>query len=366
MGCSAATIEEERDIPDTDTNTDTETGSVPVIDSCVSPTENDHLYPPYPEVPEDCIEDYWDCPLEAGHATVNPTTVCNITEGFDSDGALQDQFWEAYNYSRDYFGAYGPVYVYFMGPTSEESNNDIWHLRAERRAVADACDSVEDQVSDFFDNPFGSEELDAANSGNGGYFSISPNSGCNPLMDLMMINPQLDEVQSITIHEYHHIFQVAHILTHDRDSDYSLNSWIMEGQATYSAARFGDETGWGPDFVDLMMAMKTYGGNVSPEGIDEFLETNTSFALDDESYWSRADYSAAAVYYQLGAWAWAYLIYTMDGDVDIVLKDFIHDVPTMGREASFEDHFGRTMDVFFVEFAEFVQGSDEDWQSILE
>ena len=44
-------------------------------------------------------------------------------------------------------------------------------------------------------------------------------------------------------------------------------SWIMEGRAAYSAVRFGDETGWGPNFVDLMMAMKAYGGNTSPEGI---------------------------------------------------------------------------------------------------
>jgi hypothetical protein len=185
-------------------------------------------------------------------------------------------------------------------------------------------------------------------------------------MDLMMVNPRLDEVRTITMHEYHHIFQVAHMRTHDRDSDYGLNSWIMEGQATYSAARFGDETGWGYDFVDLMMGMKEYGGNVSPEGIDDFLAANDGFVLADESYWERDDFSAAAVYYQLGAWAWAYLVHELDGEVDIVLKDFIHDVPAMGREASFQLHFDRTMEEFFVEFAAFTEGNDDEWRAILE
>jgi hypothetical protein len=140
----------------------------------------------------------------------------------------------------------------------------------------------------------------------------------------------------------------------------------MEGQATYSAAKFGSETGWGPDFVDIMMGMKEYGGNTSPEGIDAFLADNDGFNLADESYWERPDFSAAAVYYQLGSWAWAYLVHELDGDVDTVLKDFIQDVPAMGREASFQLHFGRTMDEFFVEFETFVGGSDDEWQAILE
>ena len=337
-----------------------------VLDECVTPTSSDYLYPPYPDVPEECIEDYWDCPLQPGYASATPHTICNITEGFDSNGKIQAQFWEAYNYSRDYFGAYGPVYVYFMGPTSEESNAEIWQLRAQRRAIVDACYPVEEQVEDFYGNPHGAEELDAANSGEGGFFSISGNSNCNPLMDLMMVNPKRGEVRTITMHEYNHIFQVAHTLTHERDSDYGLNSWIMEGQATYSAAWFGHQTGWGSDFVDLMMGMKAYGGNVSPEGIDAFLAENSSFDLADESYWSRPDFSAAAVYYQLGAWAWAYLVHDVGGDVDLVLKDFIRDVPMMGRSASFEKYFGRSMEDFFAEFAEFVKGSDAEWRAILE
>ena len=363
-GCMAPKEDEATgDTAQTETASTTSTASQ---DRCVTPTEADYLYPPYPDVPADCLSNFWDCPLEPGYASETPTTVCNITEGFDEEGTIQAQFWEAYNYSRAYFGSYGPVYVYMMGPTSEESNATIWELRAQRRAIVDACYPVEQQVDAFYDNEHGSEELAAANSGQGGYFSISGNSGCNPLMDMMVINPMVGEVRGIVMHEYHHVFQVAHMLTHDRDSDYGLSSWIMEGQATYSSAWFGEITGWGPPFVELMMGMKAYGGNTSPMGIDEFLSREGGFDLTDESYWERADVSPAVVYYQLGAWAWAYLVHSIDGDVDRALKTFIEDVPIMGRSASFELHFGRTMEEFFDEFAEFVEGDEEDWRAILE
>jgi hypothetical protein len=364
---SAAVDTSQGSAPDAGSAADAGTGAPAVIyDQCYTPGVEDLLYPPYPPIPQDCVQDFWECPYEPGYGTVNPTTVCNITEGYDSDGAIQAQFWEAYNFARDYFGAYGPVYVYFMGPTSEESNQLIWELRAQRRAVPEACYPVKQQVDSFSNNEHGNQELAAANSGEGGFFSISGNGGCNPLMDLMMINPMLDEVRAITMHEYTHVFQASHILSEDRDSDYGLNSWIMEGQATYLAAKFGEETGWGPGFEFLMMGMKHWGGNVSPQGIDAFLAEESAFQLDDESYWEQNDLSAPAVYYQLGAWAWAYLIHQVGGDYDIALKDFIKDVPVMGRAASFEKHFDRTMEDFFEEFSVFVQGSDDDWKVILD
>jgi hypothetical protein len=345
-----------------------DTGDTAVVaEACVSPTAADLLFPPWPEPPQSCIDNHWDCPLEPGYASTNPTTVCNITEGFDESAAIQAQIWEAYNFGRDYFGAWGPVYLYVLGPSSPESNALIWQLRAERRAVEDACYPVQMQVEDFVDDPWGSEELDAANNGEPGMFSIAGSTGCNPLMDMMIINPRLDEVRTITLHEYHHIFQLAHSLTHDRNSDYGLNSWIMEGQATYSAAKFGDETGWGPDFTTLMMDMKRSGGNVSPRGIDAFLANNASFDLADESYWQDTDpTAAAAVYYQLGAWAWAWLVHDRGGDVDLVLKDFVEDVPVMGKGAAFEAHFDRSIEQFFVEFAAFTAGDDAAWEAILQ
>jgi hypothetical protein len=50
----------------------------------------------------------------------------------------------------------------------------------------------------------------------------------------------------------------------------------------------------------------------------------------------------------------------------VVLKNFIKNIPTIGRAASFEQHFSMTMEDFFAAFTEFIQGSDEEWQAILD
>jgi hypothetical protein len=346
----------------------TYTGSTNIAEVCESPEPGESifpLYPIYPEVPDECIQDWWrGCELEPGYALAEPSTTCTITDGFDSSGAMQAEFWTAYNYGRDYFGAYGPVYVYFLGPTSEQSNEDIFRLRGERRAVVDACDSVEDQMGWYLGSA--QEEMAAANNGSPGMFSIAGNTPCHPIIDFVMINPKENELLGITLHEYTHVYQVAHVLSFDGESDYSLESWIMEGQATYAAAKFASQEGWGPDFTDAMMAMKKYGGNITPMGIDGFLDKGIPFDLDDESYWETGEINPGIVYYQLGAWAWAYLIDTVDGDYDVALKFFIADVPLIGKEAAFEYHFGMTLDIFFEEFDEFVLGDDAAWRAILE
>ena len=92
VGCS---VSEEKPADDTAQTTTTELSDTAggVGDLCVTPSPSDLLYPPYPEVPADCVADFWDCPLEPDYATQTPTTVCNITEGFDPTGTIQEQFW---------------------------------------------------------------------------------------------------------------------------------------------------------------------------------------------------------------------------------------------------------------------------------
>lgn len=343
-----------------------ETNPTGLTDVCITPDPGQSLYSTYPDVPADCIDDWWEggCELEPGYATIEPTTQCNITDGFDSSGAMQAEFWTAYNYGRDYFGAYGPVYVYFLGPTSEESNDDIFRLRGERRAVVDACDSVENQVGWYLNSA--TQEMAAANNGEPGMFSIAGNTPCHPIIDFVMINPMENELSGITLHEYNHVFQLAHALSFDRESDYGFESWMMEGQATYFTAKFSDLAGWGPDFEDAMMGIKHYGGNITGTGLDSFMDKGIKFQLDNESYWETGEINPGIVYYQFGAWAWAYLIHSVGGDYDIALKFFIADVPLIGKEAAFEYHFGMTIDEFFVEFEQFIQGDDEAWRAILD
>ena len=115
-----------------------------------------------------------------------------------------------------------------------------------------------------------------------------------------------------------------------------------------------------------MIAIFENGGNITLQGIEEFLREGGKFQLDDESYWITGEVNPGLVYYQLGSWAWAYLVYEMNGNYDIILKYFIEDVPIMGKEASFQLHFGRTIDEFMVEFDAFIRGTNEDVTAILD
>jgi len=102
------------------------------------------------------------------------------------------------------------------------------------------------------------------------------------------------------------------------------------------------------------------------EGIDYFLEDNSEFALNNETYWETDMNRAGMVYYQIGAWAWAYLIHSIDGDIETALKSFIQDIPQDGKSASFQRYFGKTLDEFYAEFDVFIRGSLEDTQTVLE
>ena len=70
----------------------------------------------------------------------------------------------------------------------------------------------------------------------------------------------------------------------------------MEGQATHSTAKIGEVAGWGERFESAMMAMKAYGGDISPIGIDAFLTDTDTFDFEDESDWERDDFAAPVIY----------------------------------------------------------------------
>ena len=92
------------------------------------------------------------------------------------------------------------------------------------------------------------------------------------------------------------MFQISHFGTNDHGSDFAPSSWIMEGQATHSTAKIGEVAGWGERFESAMMAMKAYGGDISPIGIDAFLTDKDTFDFEDESDWERDDFAAPVIY----------------------------------------------------------------------
>ena len=164
------------------------------------------------------------------------------------------------------------------------------------------------------------------------------------------------------LHEYHHVFQIAHCDSYqERTSDRNLNSWMAEGMATYSSARFMENLNL-IDFKSYMLELRKTGGNIGELGINDFISGEGTWHLDDDTYWKTG--GAAQVYYMLGAWATAYLIHVQGVTEVIVLKSWYFDIPRIGKSAAFEKHMGLSLNEFYTEFNAFINRSNDEVMKI--
>jgi hypothetical protein len=286
-----------------------------------------------------------------------------VADGLNADGSLLENYNRGLRYAIDYFGNYGPYHVYLLAPSSEKNIREIFRKRAENRVNPKASASPQEQIDEFLNRPNVTEEIQATLSGKaaGGltwtqdppvlYEDVTTNAterNKNPIENTWG-----------ALHEYHHVFQVAHCDTKlERTSDKYMNSWMAEGMASYSSAKFMENLGL-IDFKDYMLQLRKSGGNIGRPGINDFLASTKEWRLDDESYWDNKGPSAQ-VYYMLGAWATAYLIHVEGADEKAVLKSFFQDMPRLGKAASFEKHMGLSLEEFYKKFDHFIRTTNDD------
>jgi len=164
------------------------------------------------------------------------------------------------------------------------------------------------------------------------------------------------------LHEYHHVYQIAHCDTsQERTSDRHFCSWMAEGMATYSSAKFMENLKLA-DLKNYLLELRQNGANIGRPGINEFLAEGSGYRLEDESYWEKGN--SAQVYYMLGAWATAYLIHKRGVDEVTVLKDWWQDILPLGKSAAFKKHMGVSLEAFYIEFDAFIRQSDEEVMKI--
>ncbi len=305
--------------------------------------------------------------LESTHTSPNldPVKVVEpvlfVAAGLNTNGSLVRNYQRGLQYAMDYFGRYGPYYVYLLGPDSEQSVRHIYHQRALTRANADArLGSLEEQTQKFLNQPNIVNEIRSVLSGmaEGGltwtqdppilYEDVTTNAH----------GREKDPVENTwgALHEYHHVFQIAHCDTkQERTSEKNINSWISEGMATYSSAKFMGNLGLS-DFEDYMLQLRTSGANIGRPSINEFLRESSDWQLNDEGYWDTGEF--AQVYYMLGAWATAYLIHVLNIEEEIVLRDWYYDIPRMGKSAAFRKHMGVSLNEFYRKFDAFIRQTD--------
>ena len=300
-------------------------------------------------------------------ASVAVEPILFVADGLNADGTLVKNYQRGLQYAIDYFGNYGPYYVYLLGPDSEQSVREIYRQRAMTRVnKGPRFPAAEEQVKEFLNRQNVTTEIKSVLSGKaeGG---LSWTQEPPILYEDVTTNAkgrEKDPVENTwgALHEYHHVFQMAHCDTRqERTSEKNINSWIAEGMATYSSAKFMENLGL-IDFKDYMLELRKSGANIGRPGINEFLATTQDWQLYNESYWDSG--TSAQVYYMLGAWATAYLVYVQQIDTAIVLKNWYYDIPRIGKSAAFKKHMGLSLAEFYQKFDTFIRQTDNEVMAI--
>ena len=306
-------------------------------------------------------------PARKGLRTSQVPPVIRVAAGLNQDGSLVKNYKRGLQYAIRYFGNYGPYYVYLLGPKSETSVREIFRQRAASRVNANSSVSAQSQIEAFLTRQNVVNEIKAVLAGKaaGG---LTWTQSAPVLYEDVTTNAtsrEKDPVENTwgALHEYHHVFQMAHCdTTQPRDSDKHINSWIAEGMATYSSAKFMDNLGLA-DFKRYMLNLRKFGGNIGAPGINDFMARTPDWKLQNENYWDTGQ--SPQVYYMLGAWATAYLIHAQGIDEQVVLKEWYFDIPRIGKAAAFKKHMRLSLPDFYRKFAIFIRQSDADVMRII-
>ena len=301
-------------------------------------------------------------------AKVDSKPTFHIAKGLNHDGSLLKYYKRGLDYAVNYFGNYGPYHVYLFGPEDEKSVRAMFKERAMSRIDPSSKETVETQVGEFLSRPNVVEEIKsilAGESSGGLTWTLGPIR----IYEDITTNATERAKRPIentwgAMHEYHHVFQIAHSAAEqERTADKNSCSWMREGMATYSSAKFMENL----KFIDLreyMLELRKYGANISRPGINEFIKKNPEYRLDNETYWDEG--GAPQVYYMIGAWATAYLIHAKGIDEKIVLRDWWYDIVPMGKAAAFKKHMKISLEDFYKEFDSFIRKSDKEVMKIFE
>jgi len=304
-------------------------------------------------------------PNAEASAIVEP--ILFVADGLNPDGSLVKYYQRGLGYAIDYFGNYGPYYVYLLGSDSEKSVREIYRQRAMTRVYPGSTPAAaRKQVEDFLVSSAVVAEIKSVLSGKaeGG---LTWTQEPPILYEDVTTNAKERELNPLentwgALHEYHHVFQMAHCDTRQkRTSEKHINSWMAEGMATYSSAKFMENMGL-IDFKGYLLELRQSGANIGRPGINEFLIKTRDWQLNNEGYWNEG--GSAQVYYMLGAWATAYLIHVQHVDETVVLKDWYHDIPRIGKSAAFKKHMGLSLSEFYKEFDAFIRQTDGEVMQI--
>jgi hypothetical protein len=164
--------------------------------------------------------------------------------------------------------------------------------------------------------------------------------------------PNESDYSVVTMHEYFHAYQHAHIFTYDHGQRAELmviNPWWSEGGAEYMAQLlYSQQEGVYDDYLKDRMTWKMQSKDDLYE--NEFI---SEIPYGDRAY----------IAYDLGAWAIAYLI-SIAG-IEKYRIDFYNTLNDYGWEESFITNFGISSNEFLINFHEFLSLDIEEQLNII-
>ena len=92
-------------------------------------------------------------PTTKSQRTSTRAPVILVADGLNKDGSLVENYQRGLRYAINYFGNYGPYYVYLLGPDSETSVRTIYRQRATSRANPDPKAAARQPLAEFLRRP---------------------------------------------------------------------------------------------------------------------------------------------------------------------------------------------------------------------
>ena len=277
-------------------------------------------------------------------------------KAFDVPVSQMDQVIEYYEIASGAWGNYGPLEFWVIG-TDPLSAHKLDSLYCETRISKDNT-LTESHMQNCINREY--NFIDYANNGGAGLNTQRNEYQQYSVFIITLASkypfPNESDYNVVTMHEYFHVYQQAHIYTLDEDERADLmvrNPWWSEGGANYlSELLYSQQPGVSTNYLKDRMRWKM---NVKPD----FLAYGKR--LEDLEYGE--ENNATRFAYDLGTWFIAYLIYHVG--LDVYRVNFYDDLNEYGFEGSFIKNFGKSSEEYLNDFHSFLNMDIENQLEII-
>ncbi len=259
-----------------------------------------------------------------------------------------DKTLKWYQIASSAWGEFGPAEIWIVG-NSKDTVLDLEDLWCDIRTEKDTKWNKEWDCANEYWSPFARYVDDGGAAVSTYYRDYIDYHFFLVTMGPKYPSPDEDDYKVVTMHEYFHIYQHAHISNIDDEGPSSAKRdekmggadkpWFAEGGAEYMAQLlYSRQPNVRSNYLKEIMDRKAY-------SIGEYLDYGKP--LKDLTY------SDPVQTYDIGTWLVAYIVDKVGEETFRV--NFYRDLDGLGFEESFKKHFGMGSDQLIIEFDEWIK-----------